>query len=602
MRLMNPPQDRPSTSAVPYSARVLLLVAGLIGMVLYGADALIQAVLHQHGRLLDQLVRPDLAVLLIRLGLAGLFLALGGAAYLLLRRERLGAEQVRMAESFLSSVVDNIPDMVFIKDARELRFVRVNPATERLLGLSADALIGKSDYDFFPKAQADFFTGKDRDVLKSGRVLEIPEEEIDTMYMGRRILHTKKVPIFGKDGRAAFLLGVSEDITGRRQAELAAKVEKARAEHYLEISRSMIVGLDRDGTVNLINPRGCEILGWSEAEILGRNWFDTVLPDRHGKRQLELVRDLLEGNAVSDGVSECEVLTKAGQVRRISWNVALQRDPKGEVVGTLCSGQDVTDRVMAEVEAQRHHQELAHVMRLSTMGEMASGMAHELNQPLTAVMTYCAAALAVLERQPDQPESVRGILEKATEQARRAGDIIRRLRGLVKKGDNEQESIELDRLIEEVVAFLEWELRHSAIELELRLNGGGCPVHADPVQIEQVLINLIRNSLDSIRAGAVAGGRIAVETALTERATLVLTVRDNGPGIDPYVVPRLFEPFLTTKKKGLGIGLSISRSIIEAHGGTLWGENQPAGGSVFGFELPVAVGDRRGQAECLDGR
>jgi two-component system sensor kinase FixL len=599
---MNSPEGRSSTSGVPHSARILLLVAGLIGLALYGADALIQAALHQHGRLVDQLIRPDSAVLLIRLGLAALFLALGGAAYLLLRRERFGAEQVRMAESFLSSVVDNIPDMVFIKDARELRFVRVNPATERLLGLSADELIGKSDYDFFPKAQADFFTGKDRDVLASRRVLEIPEEEIDTMHLGRRILHTKKVPILGTDGRPAFLLGVSEDITERRQAELAVQVEKARAEHYLEISRALIVGLDREGRVNLINPRGCEILGWSETELLGRYWFDTVLSEKDRRRELALVQDLLDGKPVPEAVSECDVLTKGGQVRRIAWNVALQCDPKGKVVGTLCSGQDVTDRVMAELEAQRHHQELAHVMRLSTMGEMASGLAHELNQPLTAVVTYCAAAMAMLEREPVQTEPIAGVLEKATDQARRAGDIIRRLRGLVKKGDNQQESIELDRLITEAVAFLEWELRQSAVELDLRLNGGGCRVHVDPVQIEQVLINLIRNSLDSIRAGRVAVGRIVVETAPTQRATLRLTVHDNGPGIDPYVVPRLFEPFLTTKKKGLGIGLSISHSIIEAHGGTLWGENHPAGGSVFGFELALAAGDQCGQAEHLDGR
>jgi two-component system sensor kinase FixL len=242
-------------------------------------------------------------------------------------------------------------------------------------------------------------------------------------------------------------------------------------------------------------------------------------------------------------------------------------------------------------------------MRLSTMGEMASGMAHELNQPLTAVMTYCAAAMVLLDRQPVSQEAVRGTLEKATEQARRAGDIIRRLRGLVKKGDSRQQLIRIDGLITEAIAFLEWELRQSAIDLELRLNDGDRPVRADPVQIEQVLINLIRNGLDSIRAGQVAGGRIEVETEVTERATLRLRVRDNGPGIDPYVLARLFEPFLTTKQKGLGIGLSISRSIIEAHGGSLWGENEPEGGSVFGFELPLAAEEeRRGEAEHLDGR
>lgn len=594
MRSMNPQEGQAPRSGVPRSAHVLLLLAGLIAVALYAADALIQALLHHHGSLIDQLIRPDSSILLIRLVIAGLILALGTLAYVFLRRERFSADQAHVAESFLSSVVDNIPDMVFIKDARELRFVRVNPAGERLLGLSERELLGKSDYDFFPKAQADFFTEKDRDVLESGTVLDIPEEQIDTRHIGRRILHTKKVPILGKDGRPAFMLGVSEDITERRQAELAAQVEKARAEHYLEISRSMIVGLDREGRINLINPRGCEILGCTEAEILGRSWFDTVLPEKSRKRELEVVQDLLDGHAEPEGVHESEVLTKDGQVRHMSWNVALQRGPQGDVVGTLCSGQDVTDRVTAELDGQRHHQELAHVMRLSTMGEMASGMAHELNQPLTAVMTYCATALAMLEQPTPPPERITGILTKAMEQASRAGELIRRLRDFVSKGSNTRELIDLDRLIPEVMGFLEWELRDSRVEWDLRLNGGDRPVFADRVQIEQVLINLVRNSLDSISAGEVSGGRVNVETCVTEPAMLRTTVWDNGPGIDPSILKRLFQPFQTTKEKGMGIGLSISRSIIEAHGGRLWGENQPAGGSVFGFDLPLAAEDQDG--------
>ena len=594
MRLITP-QTRPEPkSGVPRSARILLLVAGLIAVALYGADALIQALLHHRGRLVDQLIRPDSLVLALRLGLAALFLALGALAYFLLLRERSSAEQARMAESFLTSVIDNIPDMVFIKDAQELRFVRVNPAGERLVGLSEKELLGKSDYDFFPTAQADFFTEKDRAVLESGSVLDIPEEEIDTRRMGRRILHTKKVPILDRDGRSAFLLGLSEDVTERRRAELAVQIEKSRAEHYLEISRAMIVGLDRDGRINLINPRGCEILAWTEDELLGQNWFDTVLTEPSRSRERELMRELLDGHSEPEGIFEGEVLTKDGQVRQIAWNVALQRGSRGEVVGTLCSGQDMTDRVRAELESQRHQQELAHVMRLSTMGEMASGMAHELNQPLTAVSTYCAAALAMLEHPLPSTERITSILVKAMEQAQRAGHIIRRLRELVRKGDNTKELIDLDRLIPELMSFLEWELRDSRVELNLHLNGGGRLVRADRVQLEQVLINLIRNSIESISAGKVSGGRIRAETELTERATIRTTVFDNGPGIDPSILKRLFAPFQTNKERGMGIGLSISRSIIEAHGGSLWGENTPAGGAAFGFEIPVAERDPHG--------
>ena len=445
-------------------------------MAVYTIDAAIRTFLYRQGSLLDQVIHPTTAVLSFRLCVAGLLLTLGTIAYRLWRRERVSAEQAQTAESFLRSVVDNIPNMVFIKDAHELRFVRVNPAGEHLLGLTEQELIGRNDYDFFPPVQADFFTRIDRHVLESGMELDIPEEEIDTRRMGQRILHTKKVPILDSAGQPAFLLGIAEDITERRQAELAVKIEKARS----------------------------------------------------------------------------------------------------------------------EMDAKHHHQELAHVMRLSTMGEMASGMAHELNQPLTAAITYCGAAVAMVEHQSSSPKEVTGILKKVMEQAQRAGDIIWRLQALVRKGSTQKEVLDLDNLIRGVISFVEWELRNSRVEVDLRLHGEGAAVSADGVQIEQVLINLIRNSLDSIQDGKVTGGRIAVETRVTDQATLLATVSDNGPGINPAILERLFAPFQTTKSKGIGIGLSISDSIIEAHGGRMWGENAPKGGATFGFELPLAVGGADG--------
>ena len=450
----------------------MVALAGLTGAAFYAADAAIRSLLYQQGSLLDQLIHPPALVLSVRLSVAGLFLALGVISYRLWHRKRISAKRARTAESFLRSVVDNIPDMVFIKDANELRFVRVNPAGERLLGLTEEELLGKNDYDFFPPAQADFFTKKDRQVLESGVELDIPEEEIDTRQMGRRILHTKKVPIFDDAGQPAFLLGVAEDVTERRQAELAVTMEKARA----------------------------------------------------------------------------------------------------------------------EMEAQRHQQELAHVMRLSTMGEMASGMAHELNQPLTAAITYCAAAVAMVEKQSPPPDGVTDTLKKVMEQAQRAGDIIWRLQTLVKKGSTQQERLDLDNLIRGAITFVEWELRNSQVEVHLHLHCEGALVTADGVQIEQVLINLIRNSLDSIRDAGMTDGRITVETRVTARANLQLIVSDNGPGIDPSILKRLFGPFQTTKINGIGIGLSISHSIIEAHGGRMWGENSSTGGAIFGLELPLTVG------------
>ena len=352
--------------------------------------------------------------------------------------------------NYLVTILENIPDMVFIKDAKHLRFVFINRAGEELLGITATELIGCNDYDFFPDDQADFFTRKDREVLESGLVLDIPEEAIITKSRDVRILHTKKVPILDDEGKPVFLLGISEDVTHRKQAEAAARLEKERAEQYLHISRAMIIGLDCKGNISLINYRGCEILGYTEEEIMGRSWFDTILPEADRQTVKAVFQQVISGNTEPLTYFENEIRDKKGDVRYMAWNNTVQKNADGRIIGTLSSGQDITERKQAEEKTRQHQQELTHVMRLSTVGEMASEMAHELNQPLSAVTSYCEAALASFQN-PSSSSSVVGIdeiLRRAIAQARRASDVIRHLRNFLKKGDIQKKSLDVDRLFE----------------------------------------------------------------------------------------------------------------------------------------------------------
>ncbi len=572
----------------PVTGRVLLWLGVLAGGAFYIADAAVHALLQGRGSFVDQLLRPSAGDLWLRIGALGCVLALVAYAYGLLRRERRQAREARTTERFLSSVVENIPDMVFIKDAAQLRFMRVNRAGERLLGLAAKDLIGKSDYDLFPRAQADSFTWKDREVLASGMLQDIPEEEIDTGALGKRLLHTKKVPVYGDDGQPAFLLGIAEDITERREAERRIQAEQARAEHYLLISRALIVGLDLQRRVTLINPRGCEILGRTESEILGSDWFESVIPERIRTDEIEIFDGIISGDRRPDGHHESEILTKSGETRYVAWNHSPQADARGRIGGILCSGQDITDRVRAEADAQRHHRELAHVMRLGTMGEMASGMAHEINQPLTAVTAYLGAAIAFLEKDATATPQAIHAVQRALDQVHRAGRIIERLREFVRKGNTTRDLVELDLVIRSVIDFVDWELRNSQVRLELRLHAPGLAVRADRVQIEQVLVNLIRNAMESLATAEVSPRRVIVTSGASANANVRVTVEDNGPGIEGSVRSKLFEPFQTTKEQGLGIGLSISCSIIEAHDGRMWAESEPGNGATVGFELPCA--------------
>jgi PAS domain S-box-containing protein len=371
-------------------------------------------------------------------------------------------------------------------------------------------------------------------------------------------------------------------------AWLYLRNEMARAERYLQIAKAIIIGLDREGNVNLINRRGCEILGYTEKEILGRNWFETVLPDESRDAVFGIFRKIIAGELEPSSKYENEIRTKNGELRYIDWNNAIEKNTKGKIVGTLSSGQDITERKRAEEDVQRHQRDMAHVMRLSTMGEMATGMAHELNQPLTAVVSYCGTASSLVKSLPSPPQQLGEILVRATEQAHRAGEIIRHLREFVSKDDKNKEPFELDQVIWGVITFLKSEVQESGVKIELRLSGQTRMVTADKIQIEQVLVNLVRNSLEAIGHAKITGGRVVIQTRLLPNDMLEVNVIDNGPGIDTTMAGKIFDQFQTSKETGMGIGLSLSRTIIEAHGGKLWVDKDHQNGALFGFELPVS--------------
>ena len=267
----------------------------------------------------------------------------------------------------------------------------------------------------------------------------------------------------------------------------------------------------------------------------------------------------------------------------------VQKNPDGDIIGTLSSGQDMTERKLAEETARCHQQELAHVMRLSAVGEMASELAHELNQPLNAVTSYCEAALASLEN-PSSTSPAVGIdemLRRAIAQARRAADVIRHLRSFLKKGDIPKEPLDVDQLVTSATRFFGLDIQSPDLSVELCLEGQGSKVLASGVQIEQLLLNLLINGRDAIQDNNVEKGRLIFQTRVLPNNFIEISLSDNGPGISDTILEKIFEPFQTTKEGGIGIGLSISRSIIESHGGHIWASNLPQGGAVLGLALPL---------------
>ncbi|MGB7930672.1 MAG: ATP-binding protein [Gammaproteobacteria bacterium] len=229
---------------------------------------------------------------------------------------------------------------------------------------------------------------------------------------------------------------------------------------------------------------------------------------------------------------------------------------------------------------------MAHITRLGTMGEMATGMAHELNQPLTALVSYCETAESLVTTLPAPPQ-LSEILSRATEQAHRAGDIIRHLREFVSKKDNNIEIFDIDQVIKDVITFLKWEVQQGGVIVRFYPGGQSHKVHTCKIQIEQVVINLLQNSQEAIRDGNIEEGRVDIKSRLLTNDIIEVTDADNGPGIEASIADGIFHQFRTSKKTGMGIGLSLSRSIIEAHGGKLWADKNYQNGALFGIVLPA---------------
>jgi PAS domain S-box-containing protein len=329
------------------------------------------------------------------------------------------------------------------------------------------------------------------------------------------------------------------------------------------------------------------MLGYTESELYQLTFVD-VTYEEDRKADLELVRELVEGKRQHFQI-EKRYRRKDGALFWARANVALVPGMGGVAPFWFAVVEDITARKEAQHALQRTQVELARVSRLTTMGELAASIAHEVNQPLSAVTNTSNACLRLLADRNLEPAVLRRALDAIVADGARASAVIARLRAFIMKAPAEKNALDINAVIQEVLALTGRELDENRVLLERQLTKALPLVLGDRVQLQQVLLNLIMNGIEAMTAVANRPRLLWVQSRIAESGHVLVAVRDSGTGLG-VEAERVFTPFFTTKANGMGMGLSISRSLVEAHGGRLWAEPNSPHGAVFSFTLPVAAG------------
>lgn len=376
-------------------------------------------------------------------------------------------------------------------------------------------------------------------------------------------------------------------LTGKRRATEHHDDVVAQYTALLDAAVDAVIVIDENGRIETFNRAAEEIFGYSADEIAGEN-VGLLMPEPfrgHHDQFIENFKNTGEARIIGIG-REVVALRKNGDVFPIE--LAVGEAAAGTARRFVGIIRDVTLRKQAEERLRQMGERLAYLGRVNTLGEMSTGIAHEINQPLAAIGAYAQACRRFLAEVDEVPEDVIEALTRIDQEAQRAGEVIHRLRGLASQTKVYRRPVDCNSVLADACELAALDVRAHHLELECDFGKALPRVYADAIQIQQILLNLIRNAIDAMEVVRPAQPRILVRTELADAGTVRVSVTDYGCGISAQAAQRLFDPFFTTKPSGLGVGLSISKSIIEAHGGTVGFEANPAGGAVFHFTVPVA--------------
>ena len=502
------------------------------------------------------------------------------------------AEQaLRESEWQFRSLFDESPVGICQTDPQEGRFLQVNPWFCSMTGYSESELLGRP---FLEITHPDDRSVELDQFSRLGRG-QVSRYQIEKRYIRKdgTTIWTEVKVILVRDalGQPLYTLAVISDISERmllqtKLAEHSAQLQRERnfIEAILNTVGALVMVVDLEG--RLVRSNGiCSIVsGYDLDEFVGTADWKVLIPEH----EWEGVRRGFDRLAAGEEyiVHENSWRRRDGSLRLINWRNTVLKDEAGRVQFVIGTGLDITEQHQAEIRARETLEEASRLQRLQTANELATLLAHELNQPLAAIASYAEAGQQLLRRTPLEQDKLNRNLDQISQQSLRAGEAIRHLRAFVGRGRIDPVPLDLNGLVRDTAALMMPKVRSRGIDLVLDLDEKLPQVMGVGIHIEQVLLNLLRNAVDAIRDAGMTNGSITLSTRQQDGMARV-SVCDSGPGIDAAQADKVFEPLASRKEYGLGVGLRISRSLIEAHGGKLWVEPHRPGG-IFHFVLRFA--------------
>jgi PAS domain S-box-containing protein len=456
--------------------------------------------------------------------------------------------------------------------------VDANKAFTRIIGYSLEELKGKQVIELVAPEHRELVTENIRSgyegiyehkgLHKDGSLIDLEVHGCSVTYQGRTMRLT-----------------AIRDITERKQAEEALRDSEMRSRALLDSSPVCNKIIDLEFRLQFMSAAGQKQLGIADIKpFYGQPYPFDFYPESIRTLTTEYLERAKTGEIVS---LELPVHDIEGREVWYYTTFVPVRDEEGRIEYIIATSIDITERKNAEEEARQHQAELAQVRRIHTLGEMASGLAHELNQPLCAILNYANACLLMMKQDVDESGKITDAIRQISAQADRAGEIIRRLRGLIGKREPRQSSCHINEIVGEVLKIEKSEANQRNITVEKEFGENIPLIIADNIQIEQVILNLVRNAFEAMADTIVGQRKLTIQTSTVGSDAVEVIVRDTGRGLSPEDIEEVFDSFFSTKRDGLGVGLSLSRSIIEAHGGHLWAEPNPDYGATFRFTLPL---------------